>query len=87
MTKRRFKRIAGKVLKVGSIVAGMYLIIVVFGIEPLKKIDNIWMQQEGWRATLKITLQILKMLFGMTYSFFGMLILYRWGQYLIDKNR
>ena len=87
MTKRRFKRIAGKVLKVGSIVAGMYLIIVIFGMEPLKKIGDIWLLQEGWRAAVKITLQILKMLFGITYSFFGMLLLYRWGQHLDDKNR
>ena len=87
MTKRRFKRIAGKVLKVGSILAGMYLIIVIFGIEPLKKIGNICAEQEGWRAGIKVTLQILKLLFGLTYSFFGMLILYRWGQHLIDKNR
>lgn len=87
MTKRRFKRIAGKVLKVGSIVAGMYLIIVIFGMEPLKKIGDIWLLQEGWRAAVKITLQILKMLFGITYSFFGMLLLYRWGQHLGDKNR
>ena len=87
MTKRRFKRIAGKVLKVGSILAGMYLIIVIFGIEPLKKIGNICAEQEGWRAGIKVTLQILKLLFGMTYSFFFFLLLYRWGQHLIDKNR
>ena len=87
MTKRRFKRTAGKALKVVSIVAGLYLIIVIFGIQPVKEIYNISMQQEGWRAAVKITLQILKLLFGMTYSFFGMVILYRWGQHLVDKNR
>lgn len=87
MTKRRFKRTMGRVLKVASIVAGLYLIIVIFGIEPVKKIGNIYMQQEGWKAVVKIALQILKLFFGVAYSFFGMLLLYGWGGRLVNENR
>lgn len=87
MKGRRSKRIIGRVLKVVSVVGGMYLVIVVFGVGPVKKIGDICMEQEGWRAVIKIALQVLKLLFGATYSFFGMLLLYRWGQHLVDRNQ
>lgn len=84
---KKLKWATGQIIKVGSIVIGIYLITVVFGFEPLRAIDKILQEESGWTALGKNVLQGLKLMFGITYTLFGMVALYRFGNYLVTKSQ
>ena len=86
MTKRK-KRILGQIIKVASLIIGIYLIIITFGIKPIIAIGEICRTSIGLESIIKILLQGLKMLFGGGETFLGMVILYRCGVYLVSENK
>lgn len=84
---KKLKWATGQIIKVGAIVIGIYLITIVFGFEPLIAINKILQEESGWVAFEKSVLQVLKLMFGITYTLFGMVALYRFGNYLVTKSR
>lgn len=84
---KRIKWAAGQLIKVAAIIGGLYLVIIVFGWEPLCAIKKIWQTENGWRLLEKTFWQLLKMLFGMGYSFIGMAILCKIGHSITEKNK
>lgn len=84
---KRMKWLCGQILRMLSLMGGGYLIIITFGMEPLETMSRICQMEHGWTAAGGTFLQVLKMIFGIGYSFIGMVILYRIGGYLVSRNK
>lgn len=85
--KKRMRMAAGYAIKVISILGGIYLMVITFGMEPLITIEEIWCKENSeWICLGKTFLQLLKMVFGIGYTFLAMVVFYRIGDYLIEMS-